>query len=150
MAFLDESSRSKTLDEFFKRALRFSSTRDPDLLRDSLRQNLRERADGRITWKWDPSQFSAGGRAARDRQRVELVTLLPKIACPALVVRGSNSDLFSADDAHDFVRALPRGQGVTIAGAGHNVHGDEPLSLARAIDAFVRNIFGEGTTNGQL
>jgi esterase len=62
---------------------------------------------------------------------------LPSITCPALVVRGAESDVPSEADAERFADALKNGHSVTIPNAGHNVHGDNSRGLAHALKQFL-------------
>jgi pimeloyl-ACP methyl ester carboxylesterase len=143
LGFLGEQAEPGTFDEFYERAMRFSPNRDPELLRTSLRQSLRAAPGGRVAWKWDPAQFASSRRSARDERRRALSALLPRIVCPALIVRGGRSDLFHDEDARQLAASIGNGRMVTIADAGHTVQGDQPRLLAEAIDAFVREINGQ-------
>jgi pimeloyl-ACP methyl ester carboxylesterase len=66
---------------------------------------------------------------------------LAGIRCPTLVVRGTESDVFSDDDAERFAAALPDARWVRIAGAGHTVQGDQPAALVREVRSFLRERF---------
>jgi len=62
---------------------------------------------------------------------------LAKIACPTLVVRGAESDVFHEEDAERLSARLPDGRYVTIPNAGHTVQGDNPKDLAAALRDFL-------------
>ena len=53
------------------------------------------------------------------------------------IVRGSASDILSADIAKRMLETLPDGRLVEVAGAGHTVPGDQPDAFARAVRAFI-------------
>ena len=75
--------------------------------------------------------------------RESLATLAEGVAelgCPTLVVRGTESDVFSDDDAESFARALPDGRWVRVAGAGHTIQGDQPAALVDEIRGFLASI----------
>ncbi len=66
-----------------------------------------------------------------------LTERLASITCPALVVRGAESDVLSNADAERFADALRNGHSATIPNAGHTVHGDNSRGLARAFKQFL-------------
>lgn len=140
LGFLGEQQELDSIDAFVSRALAFSPGRDPSLLRTSLRHNLRRTPTGRLAWKWDPAQFAEAHREKRMARRQTLAELLPHVQCPVLVARGSRSDMFLEDDARQMIDALPRGSGVVVEGAGHNVQTEQPARLAAALDEFARTI----------
>ena len=59
-----------------------------------------------------------------------------EIRCPTLIVAGGRGHI---DEAHatELARLLPRGEAVTIPGAGHDVHLDAPERLAHEIRRFL-------------
>ena len=118
--------------------MRFNPRRDPCLLRISLRHSLRSLPDGSLTWKSDR-------RRLRDPSSLEpmledLRDGIDRIHCPALVVRGAESDVFLDADARRFAEALPRGRWTSVPGAGHTVQGDNPAGLLEEIRGFLREI----------
>jgi esterase len=90
---------------------------------------LRQRPDGAWVWKMDPAYI---------RQRVErgapvrpdLWPTLARLACPALVVWGSTSDVLSEAQARRMVATLPRGELLTIPDVAHAPCLVEPASIA--------------------
>ena len=71
------------------------------------------------------------------RETIDLWEPLARISCPTLIVRGSASDILSADIAKRMLETLPDGRLVEVAGAGHTVPGDQPDAFARAVRAFI-------------
>jgi pimeloyl-ACP methyl ester carboxylesterase len=96
---------------------------------------LRQRPDGRWVWKMDPAYI---------RQRVErgaprrpaLWPVLARVACPTLVVWGTDSDVLSEAQARRMVDTLPRGELVAVPGVGHAPTLVEPVVLA-ALERFL-------------
>jgi pimeloyl-ACP methyl ester carboxylesterase len=136
-AFLD-SDWFATFDEALDRAVEFRPGRTRDSLARSLTRTLRETPDGRWTWKWDPERRRTRGDRAAEAER--LIPDLRWIGCPVLVVRGSDSDVMTPELATQFVdllhgEAVPARK-VTIPGAGHNVHTDQPHLLAAELGEF--------------
>jgi esterase len=90
---------------------------------------LRRMPDGKWGWKMDPAYI---------RQRVEhgapvrpdLWPALARLACPTLVVWGTDSDVISEAQARRMVETLPKGELLAIPGVGHAPSLVEPASLA--------------------
>lgn len=112
-------------------------TRPPST--DGLRKNLKQRADGRWYWHWDPRLWdgprtvNSAGDLLHDR--------LEQIACgltlPTLLVRGGSSEIVSVESAEAFRKLMPRAQIVDVSGAGHMVAGDKNDAFAGAILEFL-------------
>ncbi|GMU41787.1 MAG: alpha/beta hydrolase [Chloroflexota bacterium] len=62
--------------------------------------------------------------------------LLPRIPCPALVVRGRESVVASEEATAEAVRLLPRGESAILPGA-HLLHMQHPDVCAEALEAFL-------------
>ena len=110
--------------------------RNPVLLEATLRHNLRQRGDGRWTWKYDPQTLFNLTTAEILDPRQALWPRLPAIRCPVLVVRGADSAIFSPADAKKLTSALPDGRCVTVPAARHSVQTDNPGGLAVVIMSF--------------
>ncbi len=54
---------------------------------------------------------------------------------PLLLVRGADSPVVSDADVDELLRRQPEARVVVVEAAGHSVQGDQPLELARIIDA---------------
>jgi esterase len=65
-----------------------------DDLRERVRHGLIQRADGRWTFRYDPVLRSPDRPISRP-DPATVWPLLPKITCPTLVIRGSDSDILS-------------------------------------------------------
>lgn len=125
-----------SIDEFVEQAVAFNPLRRPEMLRRSLLHNLRQTPAGRWTWKYDHRLRAGMTDEERARRRAALWEAVPRITCPTLVVRGSNSDVFHDEDAEKLAAALPRGSWIRIEGAGHTVQGDQPKALVEALIPF--------------
>ena len=90
---------------------------------------LKQLEDGRWGWKMDPAYI---------RQRVErgppvrpdFWPMLGLLACPALVVWGTDSDVLSEAQAGRIVATLPKGELLAVPGVVHAPSLVEPASLA--------------------
>ena len=125
-----------SVEHFVERAHRFNPRRHPEQLRTTLLHNLRPLPTGAWTWKYDRRHLSHDRFEALRAELTALEGRLPEVRCPVLVVRGEESDVFSAADAERLAALLPDGRVVVVPGAGHTVQGDNPQALAAAIDEF--------------
>ena len=110
--------------------------RSRSLLKETLSRNLRQESDGTWTWKYDPRTLVGLSAEEILAPRKPLWDVLAGVTCPVLVVRGADSEIFSAADAARFTGKLPRAECVTVPNARHSVQTDNPLGLAEAIMAF--------------
>ena len=107
-----------------------------------LAKNLRQRADGRWMWHWDP-RFVMGQLGSADETRASVVDpfrlekAVDALAIPTLLVRGRSSDLLSEEGARDFMERVPDAEFADVAGAGHMVAGDRNEIFNQAILGFL-------------
>jgi len=102
-----------------------------------LEKNLRQRADGRWRWHWDP-KFVAGDRKIDGARKPErLADAVKNIECPMLLVRGRMSDVISEDSVRKFLELQPKARFVDIARAGHMVAGDANDVFTEAVTTFL-------------
>jgi len=96
---------------------------------ETLRQHIALRSiqrepDGRYGYKFDPRWFRLPAAEPAPKQ---------DIRCPALIVRGGESGLLTAEGARALLLELPDGRLLEVPGAGHNVHLEQPEAVAAAI-----------------
>ena len=139
-AFTSDAKPFESLDEVIERALAFNPRRDRDLLRLSLRHNLRQTPKGQWMWKYDQRHRGRVDPVAVERRRDLLWSAVSQVKCPTLVVRGAQSDVFHDEDAEKLAGALARGRWVRVPGAGHTVQGDNPAGLLAELRGFLREI----------
>jgi len=135
--FVNGGAKPETLEEIIERALAFNPRRDRQILRRSLMHNLRQQPDGSWSWKYDRRRFQRLDHDTHLAERRRLADDLANVTCPALVVRGAESDVFHQDDAEHLAKNFPDGRQVTIAQAGHTVQGDNPKDLVAALREFL-------------
>jgi pimeloyl-ACP methyl ester carboxylesterase len=70
-------------------------------------------------------------------ERAKLADGLQRIDCPAMVVRGADSDVFHEEDGIRLAQRLPQGRFVTVPRAGHTVQGDNPKDLVAELRRFL-------------
>jgi pimeloyl-ACP methyl ester carboxylesterase len=137
-AFTSDATPLASVEEFIDRAMAFNPRRNRELLQRSLLHNLRQMPDGRFMWKYDQRHRGKVDPGAYERRRQRLWSAVDTIACPTLVVRGGESDVFHDEDAERLAQRLPHGRWVRIEGAGHTVQGDNPADLLVALREFLK------------
>jgi len=124
------------LDDAVAAQTALNPTADPAALRHRVAHNLAPRADGRLTWKYDPALRD--GTARYDNHPPDtLWALLAAVPVPVLLLRGEVSDICSAEIAERMRAANPRLTVLVLPGAGHGIATDAPDAVAAAIDAFL-------------
>jgi pimeloyl-ACP methyl ester carboxylesterase len=141
-AFTSEQKLLDSIDEVIEKALTFNPRRDPQLLRLSLRHNLRQTPKGQWMWKYDQRHRGKVEPGAYERRRDLLWDAVANVQCPTLVVRGAQSDVFHDEDAERLAAALARGRWVRVENAGHTVQGDNPAGLLTELRAFLGELDG--------
>lgn len=109
--------------------------RDPS----GLMKNLRQRADGRLYWHWDPVMFAVEDPSQfREPLMRSTDTLghLPQV--PVLVVRGKLSDIVSDTSVASFRAKVPHAVAVDVSDAGHMVAGDKNDAFNAAVIGFLQ------------
>ncbi len=135
--FVNDVQDAVSVEAIIEKAMKFNPRRDPDILRRSLMHNLRQQADGSWKWKYDRRRFQRLDHEAHRAERAALADGLARIACPTLVVRGGESDVFHEEDAARLAERLPDGRHVTVPRAGHTVQGDNPKDLVAELRRFL-------------
>jgi len=106
-------------------------------IRQVIPQWYRRLEDGRFTFKFDPALRRRLGTSVDPEEHRRTATALrdklKRFAAPVLLVRGENSDILSPEAAADTVAAFANATLVTIPGAGHNVHTDNPRAFRAAV-----------------
>jgi pimeloyl-ACP methyl ester carboxylesterase len=122
-----------SFEEAVERAHAFNPRRSLENIRTRLGHALRQRADGRWVYKFDPNIGSGGLEADFER----LWEQLRSLECPTLLVRGAESAILARETAARFLRELPGSAVVEVPGAGHSVMGDNPGGFVSAIRPFL-------------
>lgn len=113
--------------------------RSPQL--EGLKKNVRQRADGRWYWHWDPAMLERPmDDASRATSTERLLRAADRVRVPTLVVRGGESDVVSRHGVQELLERLENGRAVDVDAAGHMVAGDDNDAFTRAIDEHLRAI----------
>ncbi len=103
----------------------------PDVVAMLAERAIVDRGAGDWTFRFDRGVLRFEGDAAGD-----LMRLLPRIACPALVANGRESWVLDEAARDRIVAALPRGAGRTFAGAHHFLL-SHPAEVGRELRRFL-------------
>jgi pimeloyl-ACP methyl ester carboxylesterase len=105
----------------------------PEQALEFARTNLRADGEGRLIWKFDPAvRWHIGAEAREPEPR----SYYANIRCPVLHVYGEES--WAYPPAEQDVAAFAEGRLMTIAGAGHWVHFNQPARVTAEIQNFLR------------
>lgn len=105
-----------------------------------LKKNLREGADGRWRWHWDPRFLEMKTPAEPPREWSELDAAAESLTLPTLLVRGRMSDILSEAGAKVFLEQVPHAKFSDISNAGHMVAGDRNDLFTDAVIEFLAEL----------
>lgn len=132
-------SKSPELFPSLEHALAFHRLTNPLYTEAMLLHRVRHGTrpvDGGLTWKYDRGLRDAV-RAGTWRDPIDLWPRWRAIACPILLVRGTDSDVLSAETAKRMLEENPNARLAEVAGAGHTVPGDQPAAFRTLLDEFL-------------
>jgi pimeloyl-ACP methyl ester carboxylesterase len=104
-----------------------------------LKPLLRQEADGRLRWHWDPALLD-GLVQETERHQPRLFAAAAQVKVPVLLLSGSRSDVVSSHTVDEFLRLVPHARHVVIPGATHMVAGDANDAFTREIATFMQSI----------
>ncbi len=102
---------------------------------DGLKKNMRQNAEGRWVWHWDPHLLDHRDKSRSNTAYYEQA--VRNLRIPALLVRGHHSDVLSEEGAQAFLRLLPGASYVDLKDAGHMVAGDVNDVFTQAVTDFL-------------
>jgi pimeloyl-ACP methyl ester carboxylesterase len=91
---------------------------------EGLKKNVRQGADGRWYWHWDPRFLDLRDEPSRAVVEPRLYQAASQITVPTLLVRGTYSDIVTPEAAEEFLELVPTASMVDVP-AGHMVAGDD-------------------------
>jgi pimeloyl-ACP methyl ester carboxylesterase len=107
---------------------------------DGLRKNVRQRADGRWYWHWDPAFITIGDEPQRRGNPDRLRRAASNLTIPTLLVRGLQSDVVGEAGLADMQRLVPHAETVEVPQAGHMVAGDDNDVFAARLAGFLAEV----------
>jgi pimeloyl-ACP methyl ester carboxylesterase len=106
---------------------------------DQLRPLLRQGADGRLRWHWDPALL-AGVVNDSERYQPRLMAAAASVDVPVLLLSGGRSDVVSRATVEEFLQLVPHARHVELPAATHMLAGDANDAFTREIATFVRDL----------
>jgi pimeloyl-ACP methyl ester carboxylesterase len=107
---------------------------------EQLRPLLREGADGRLRWHWDPALLAGTLVQESARYQPLLQAAAAKIEVPVLLLSGARSDVVSRATVDEFLQLVPHAQHVELSHATHMVAGDANDAFTREVIRFVQSL----------
>ena len=129
----EEFDSFEAVVEYMNKQNRFASDR---VMRRRLTYATKELPNGKIGWRYDLAIREARRQGISSPQE-DLWPALSKITCPALVVRGAETDLLTLEVAQRMIETFADGQMVEIPSAGHMVFEDNPDDFNTAVTRFL-------------
>jgi pimeloyl-ACP methyl ester carboxylesterase len=129
----ERPDRFANVDEALAYLRRTSPGYNEDVYANRMRWLFREDSGG-LAWR---SSHDALASIMSGARHGDLWAQLPTISRPVLLVRGTHSNVLSADVAQRMVKTMKNARLLELD-AGHNVALDRPKELAEAMVAFAR------------
>jgi pimeloyl-ACP methyl ester carboxylesterase len=107
---------------------------------EQLRPLLRESADGRLRWHWDPALLAGDLVQESARYQPRLQAAAANIDVPVLLLSGARSDVVSRATVDEFMQLAPHAQHVELPHATHMVAGDANDAFTREVVRFVQSL----------
>lgn len=102
-----------------------------------LKKNLRQHADGRWYWHWDPAMFQTPPDVNPLGMAADLDAAARRLRVPTLLLQGALSDVVSDEGVEHFRGLVPHVQVVRLDGAAHTAAADDNDAFTRAVQDFV-------------
>lgn len=116
---------------------------------EQLRPLLREGADGRLRWHWDPALLAGELVAESERYQPRLFASAAQVDVPVLLLSGERSDVVSHATIAEFLQLVPHARHVEVAGATHMLAGDANDAFTREIASFIHALDDAGARPGK-
>jgi pimeloyl-ACP methyl ester carboxylesterase len=133
-----------SLDEVADAIVAYNPVRKRPRNLDGLRKNVRQRADGRWYWHWDPAFMRIDDEPQRRIDPERLAVAASQLTVPTLIVRGKQSDVVSDAGLADMLRLVPHAEAVDVAAAGHMIAGDDNDVFTSRLEAFLARVSAAG------
>ena len=127
-----------SFDEFVARVQEYTGRTQEQVL-GALKYSIRQRSDGKWTWKYDKVMRTPGARPS-GWNADQLWGCVGKIDCPTLVLRGDRSDIFADETMQRMGQVIADCTTTTISNAGHLVQGDNPAEFLIEVGKFLGRV----------
>ena len=137
--FVRLTDQLDSIEEFIDRIRAYNPRRSQRDIKDTLIHKVRQRPDGKWTWKYDPALRNPDRRppplpAGKAWKHLE------DIKCPTLLVRGKESDVLATETADEMVTRMRDCTMVEVDGAGHMVAGDNPRTFIKLVKRWLDKV----------
>ncbi len=105
-------------------------------------RNLRQGADGRWYWHWDPAMLALAEKSSNLQSRLQSASRRLKL--PTLLISGGVSELIGAEHSREFLKLAPHAEHIEVPEAGHMVVGDSNDRFLTAISPFLKRQASQG------
>lgn len=105
-----------------------------------LKPLLREGADGRLRWHWDPALLAGGLVSESERYQPRLFAAAANVEVPVLLLSGERSDVVSHHTLEEFLALVPHARHAEVPGATHMLAGDANDAFTAAIAGFIESL----------
>jgi esterase len=129
--FVAQNREFDSMEQFIQNVREYDPFRSEEHIRRTARYNLLQRSDGKFATK-----HTRRGDSPRTASRPSFEEAI-RIGCPALIVRGGESNVLTAEGAVKFAEALAQGQTVTVPNSGHNVHSQNTQGFLAVVLPFI-------------
>jgi pimeloyl-ACP methyl ester carboxylesterase len=126
-----------TQDEAVAQARLGNPLAPDDALRYRALNNLKQRDDGKWTFKYDVALRNGSTARVVPPDSEAIWASLANITCPTLLVRGEKSDLLGMAAAERMVATIPDCKLVQVANSGHSVPLDNPPGFLEAVRSWL-------------
>ncbi|WP_448121801.1 alpha/beta fold hydrolase [Xanthomonas arboricola] len=100
---------------------------------EQLQALLRQGADGRWHWHWDPRLVDELAGQDPHAQQQTLLDAAARTRCPILLISGGRSDLVTPDTIKEFLSIAPHAQHVHLPDATHMLAGDDNTTFTATV-----------------
>lgn len=132
-----------SLDEAAEAVAAYNPTRPRPRDPQGLAKNLRQGADRRWRWHWDPRfmEPDVARRGVRLQEiRDRMARAASRVQVPTLLLRGARSDVVSVAGVEALRAVLPQLQTQEVEAAGHMVAGDRNDPFIAAMGGFLERL----------
>lgn len=130
-----------TLDEFVERIHSYVPDRPIEQVRSTVVYNVRQNDVGKWTWKYDKA-LRDPNRSRKGIPEEQAWAYLASIRCPALLIRGAESDVLQTETARQMEQVMRDCTLVTIDDARHLVPSDNPVGFIKVVGPWLDRVHG--------
>lgn len=134
-AFIAGPETFESFDALLERTILFNPTRSESSLRRGVLHNAAPQPDGAWAWRYDRNHLPEGTELPEFRNLWDAVDM---VGVRLSLFRGADSPVVDDADVEELLRRQPEANVVIVNGAGHSIQGDQPVELARLIEALLK------------